>query len=145
MYLVSSCLAGINCRYDAGNNVNEKVLNLVKQGKAVMVCPEQLGGLLAPRVCCEIVKNKNGDIKVMGKDGQDYTKEFMDGAEKTLLIAKISGSEKAILKSRSPSCGYGLIYDGTFSGKLTGGNGLTAELLGKNGIKIYSENEIDKI
>ncbi len=140
MYIVSACLAGVNCRYDGRSNKNEKVLNLVKEGKAIIVCPEVLGGLLTPRVPCEIVI-KDGEIRVVNKDGKDCTKEFKLGAEKTLEIAKIVGADKAILKAKSPSCGKGRIYDGTFSNKLICGNGITANLLMNNGIQVNTEED----
>ncbi len=139
MYIVSACLAGVNCKYSGTNNENNDIVELVRQGKAIPVCPEQLGGLPTPRTCCEIVMDEEGNKKVLSKDGQDYTKEFIDGAEKTLAIAKIIGADEAILQPRSPSCGYGLIYDGTFSGNLIKGNGLTAELLMQHGIKVYMD------
>lgn len=145
MYLVSSCLAGINCRYDGRNSENKFVVELIKQGKAIPVCPEQLGGLPIPRICCEIAINKDGSKKVISKYGKDFTKEFLDGGEKTLAIAKITGIKKAILKSKSPSCGCGLIYDGTFSGNLIEGNGTAAELLIKNGIEVYTENDLERL
>ena len=143
MYLVSSCLAGINCRYNGGNSEHRTIVKLVNQGKAIPVCPEQLAGLSTPRTSCEIVVCENGGIKVISEDGQDFTKQFSEGAEKALAIAKSIGIKKAILKSKSPSCGCGLIYDGTFSGKLIEGNGLTAELLIKNDIEVYTENNLD--
>lgn len=142
MYLISACLAGIDCRYD-GKNCGQKVFaDLIKWGQALPVCPEQLGGLPVPRACCEITVSGNGDKKVTGQDGRDYTAEFIKGAEKTLAIAKEKGITKAILKSNSPSCGCGFIYDGTFTGKLAEGNGLTTELLMKNGIRVISEKEV---
>jgi uncharacterized protein YbbK (DUF523 family) len=139
MYIVSACLAGIPCRYDGDSNENKIVLELVRQGKAIPVCPEVLGGLSTPRVPCEIIEDKNGIKKVINKEGKECTKEFIEGAEKTLAIAKAVGANKAILKSKSPSCGLGFIYDGTFSGKLREGNGLTAELLSKHGIAVCTE------
>lgn len=145
MYLVSSCLAGINCRYNGGNSEHKTIVELVNQGKAIPVCPEQLAGLSTPRSSCEIVVYENGDIKVISEDGQDFTKQFIEGAKKTLAIAKAIGIKKAILKSKSPSCGCGLIYDGTFSGNLIKGNGLAAELLIKNNIEVYTENNLDML
>jgi uncharacterized protein YbbK (DUF523 family) len=145
MYLVSSCLAGVNCRYNGSNSENKVVVELVKQGQAISVCPEQFVGLPTPRPCCEIVIYENNNKKVISKDGQDFTKEYVEGAEKTLAIAKVLGIKKAILQSRSPSCGCGRIYDGAFSGKLIEGNGFTAELLIKNGIEVYIENDLDKL
>ena len=142
MYLVSSCLAGINCRYDGKNSENKDIVELVKQGQAIPVCPEVFGKLPIPRPCCEIVVDNNCN-KVVSKDGKDLTKEYSDGAEKTLTIAKTLGIKKAILKAKSPSCGCGYIYDGTFSGNLIEGNGLTAELLLKNGFEVHTENDFE--
>lgn len=142
MYLVSSCLAGINCRYDGKNSENIDIVELVNQGQAIPVCPEVFGKLPIPRPCCEIVDDHHMK-KVMSRDGKDLTKEYYDGAEKALSIAKTLDIKKAILKSKSPSCGCGLIYDGTFSGNLIEGNGLTAELLMKNGIEVYTENDFE--
>lgn len=145
MYLVSSCLAGVNCRYDGGNSKNNVICKLVKLGEAIAICPEQLGGLPTPRTSCEIVIDKSGNKKVISKEGKDFTKEFLEGAEKTLAIAKAIGIKKAILKSKSPSCGCKFVYDGTFSGNLIEGNGLAAELLIKNDIKVYTENDLDRL
>lgn len=145
MYLVSSCLAGVNCRYNGSNTENKIIVELVKRGLAIPVCPEQLGGLPTPRACCEIVISENGQKKIISQDGQDVTKEYIEGAKKTLAIAKVIGIKKAILQSRSPSCGCGMIYDGNFQGKLIKGNGVTAELLLSNGIEVITENELDKL
>jgi len=142
MYLVSSCLAGINCRYDGNNNLDEKVAELVKAGKAIPVCPEVLGGLATPRDPSEIILDDEGNKKVVTEQGKDVTAEFKLGAEKTLEIAKIVDAKKVILQQRSPSCGAGKIYDGTFSGNLIKGNGLTSELLIKNGIEVLSEADL---
>lgn len=145
MYLVSACLAGVNCRYNGTNSENKTICKLVKQGKAIALCPEQLASLTTPRECCEIIIDAKGNKRILSKSGKDLTKAFIVGAEKTLAIANIIGVKKAILQSRSPSCGYGCIYDGTFSGNLKDGNGFTAELLGENGIKVYTENDLDKL
>lgn len=145
MYLVSSCLAGVNCRYNGSNSENKFILQLIKEGKAIALCPEQLAELPTPRPSCEIIIDESGNKKVVSKDGQDFTKEFVEGAEKTLAIAKVIGIKKAILQSKSPSCGCGFIYDGSFSGKLTKGNGLTVDRLISNGIKVYTENDLDKL
>ncbi|WP_415714308.1 DUF523 domain-containing protein [Maridesulfovibrio sp.] len=118
MYIVSGCLAGLCCRYDGGDNADERVMKLVAEGRAIPVCPEQLGGLATPRPPCEIV---NG--KILSNEGNDVTEKFTRGAEEALKLAKLVGSKKAILKARSPSCGIGRIYDGTFSGKLIDGDG----------------------
>lgn len=144
MYIVSACLAGVNCKYSGSNNENEKIVELVKQGKAIPICPEQLGGLPTPRPSCEIVI-QDGTRKVLTKEGQDCTREFMEGAEKTLAIARITEADTAILQPRSPSCGHGQIYDGTFSGRLIEGSGLTAELLRKNGIIVFMADEWNEL
>jgi uncharacterized protein YbbK (DUF523 family) len=141
MYLISACLAGVNCRYDGKASTNEKVIELVNQGEAVLVCPEQLGGLTTPRISCEIV-NQPGDRKVINREGEDRTREFCLGAERTLAIAKALGVKKAIMKSKSPSCGCGQIYDGTFSKQLISGNGMAVELLLQNGIEVITEKEL---
>lgn len=143
MYIVSACLAGITCRFDGEGKENKIILELVRQGKAIPVCPEVLGGLSTPRISCEIVEDNNGAKKVINKEGRDCTKEFVKGAEIALAIAKAIGANKAILKAKSPSCGYGFVYDGTFSGKLIEGNGVTAELLSKHGIEVYSEKDFE--
>ena len=140
MYIVSACLAGIKCRYDGKDNGDEKIIQLVKEGKAITVCPEVFGGLSIPRVPCEIVLDDKGNIKVINKEGVDCTENFKEGAKKTLAIAEILGADTAILKSKSPSCGCGKIYDGTFSGKLVEGDGVAAKFLTENGIKVYNED-----
>lgn len=150
MIIVSACLCGINTRYDGRNNLNEKVAKLLEEGKAVLVCPEQLGGLSTPRTPHEIkggtgAEVLNGCAKVISANCQDSTEEFIKGAEETLRIAKQAGSKIAILKAKSPSCGCGKIYDGSFTKILTEGNGVTAELLIRNGIKVYNEDNIDFI
>jgi len=145
MYLVSSCLAGVNCRYDGGNSENKTIVELFKKGQAIAVCPEQLAGLNTPRPSCEIIIDEMRNRKIISKDKKDFTKEFIEGAEIILAIAKSIGIKKAILKSKSPSCGCGLIYDGTFSRKLINGYGLTAALLIKNNIKVYTENDLDEL
>lgn len=139
MILVSSCLAGINCKYSGENNLNDYVLNLVNSGKAIPLCAEQLGGLKTPRIPAEIVGEK-----VLTKDGKDVTYEFLNGAKKVLDVCKALNIKVAILQSRSPSCGFGKVYDGTFSGKLVDGYGLTARLLMNNGIKIFNDKQIDE-
>jgi uncharacterized protein YbbK (DUF523 family) len=140
MYLVSACLAGAPCRYDGKSKGIQQIIDLVNRGEAVPVCPEQLGGLTTPRASSEIC----GD-KVMNNKGRDCTMEFELGAERTLAIAKALGIPKAILKANSPSCGCGKIYDGTFFGTLIDGNGRTAELLTKHGIKVYTENDLPQL
>ncbi|MEL7569027.1 MAG: DUF523 domain-containing protein [Eubacteriaceae bacterium] len=141
-YFVSMCLAGVCCRYDGKSNKNDAVIKLVQQGDAIMACPEQLGGLSTPRLPSEIV-NKNNTSHVVNSAGENLDIRFMLGAQQALNIAKMFGAQAAILKSHSPSCGAGLIYDGAFSGKLTEGNGITAQLFIDNGIKVYSEDDFE--
>lgn len=137
MILVSACLLGINCKYNGTNNAQKKVLNLAGKETLIPVCPEQLGGLPTPRPPSEI---RNG--KVYNQNGKDITAFLLKGAEETLRIAKLSGAKKAILKQRSPSCGCGEIYDGTFTSNIIKGDGITASLLKENGIKVFSEEEV---
>ena len=142
MFLVSACLAGVRCRYDGRCCPNETVARLVARGEAVPVCPEQLAGLPTPRPCCEIDR-ENG--RVVSRDGRDLTEAFARGAQRALAIAKAAGVRRAVLKSRSPSCGRGLVYDGSFTGKLISGDGVTAKLLAENGVEIYTENDLDRL
>ena len=137
MKIVSACLAGIKCKRDGEAKPCKKVIELVKQGKAIPICPEQLGGLTTPRSPAEQKNNK-----VFTKDGEDVTAQFEKGANAVLQIAKSFNCKEAILKSKSPSCGSGKIYDGTFSGKLIDGDGITTKLLKKNNIKTFTEGEI---
>ena len=143
MYLISSCLCGVNCKYNGGNNLNKKCLDLIEEGNVVLVCPEQLGGLSTPRMPAEIIgKSENileGIDKIVDKNNIDVTKEFLKGAEETLKIANLYKIKKAILKEGSPSCGVNYVYDGSFTGKKIKGNGLTAELLIKSGIEVISD------
>lgn len=135
--LVSACLAGVNCKYNGNNNENENIIELIKNKDVILVCPEQLGGLKTPRIPAEIINNK-----VITKDNIDVTKEYQKGAEEVLTLAKKFNIKKAILKSKSPSCGKGKIYDGTFSNSLIDGNGITTELLKKHGIEVISSDEL---
>ena len=133
MIIVSACLAGYRCRYDGKITPDPEIVDLVKNGKAIPVCPEMLGGLPCPRVPAE--RTKDGSC-VRTRDGKDVTEAFQRGAREALRLAELYGCDRAILKARSPSCGCGLIYDGTFSGTLKEGNGVTAELLLENGITV---------
>lgn len=138
--LVSACLLGVNCKYSQGNNECPKVKELVGKHQLIPVCPEIMGGLTTPRMPAEIFENK-----VVTEDGQDVTEQFQKGAEETLKLARLFGCTYAILKERSPSCGCGIIYDGTFSKKLKQGDGLTAKLLKEHGVQIIGETEEEKI
>lgn len=135
MILVSACLCGVNCKYNGKNNLNEEMLELLKKGEVLLVCPEQMGGLETPRNPSEI-KIINNEVKVFMKDGRDVTENYKKGAEEVLRLVKELNIKKAILKKKSPSCGCGEIYDGTFTGNLIPGNGITAALLLENGIEV---------
>lgn len=138
--IVSACLLGHPCRYDGRSKPCEAVIKLAHRSdvEIIEVCPEELGGLPTPRVPSEIAEGR-----VITKDGRDVTCFFKDGAKKVLRIAKENSCEYAILKSLSPSCSSCGIYDGSFSGKVIDGMGITAKLLCENGIKVISENEIN--
>ena len=136
--IVSACLLGINSRYDGDSCNSEGVKALLKRHNLMPVCPEQLGGMSTPRYPSEI---SAGSGTVKNRHGEDVTLFFMKGAEEALRIAHLYGCKYAILKSKSPSCGHGLIYDGTFSGKLIEGNGLCTQMFINDGIKVYTEND----
>ena len=135
--LISACLLGIKCRWDGKYKPCQKAIDLAKKECLMPVCPEQLGGLPTPRIPQEIQK----DGRVLNKQGKDVTANFKRGAEETLKIAKILGVKEFIGKSKSPSCGFGELYDGTFSDTLTKGNGITTDLLLKNNIKVITEED----
>ncbi len=137
MKICSACLLGINCRYNGEGKLNEKVINLTKKETLIPVCPEQLGGLETPRIPAE---SKDGQI--INEDGIDVSKNFQQGAEEVLKIAKLYNITEAILKQPSPSCGCGQIYDGTFSGTIIKGDGVTTKLLKENGIKVKTEEDL---
>ena len=133
MIIVSACLAGYRCRYDGKIVPDEEIVASVKRGGAIPVCPEMMGGLPCPRVPAE--RTTDG-LRVVTREGNDVTEAFTSGAFEALRMAKLYGCETAILKAKSPSCGCGQIYDGTFSGTLREGDGVTAELFKENGITV---------
>lgn len=138
--LVSACLCGEECRYN-GKSVPNKIVGRLESKNIIKVCPELLGGLLIPREPCEIVNGTAKDViqnkaQILGITGLDYTKQYMLGINETIKIVKQNKIKKAILKQSSPSCGYGVIYDGSFSGRKIMGNGLLAEELLKIGVEI---------
>lgn len=137
MIIVSACLAGVQCRYNGQEFPIPEVVEMVKKGQAIPVCPEVLGGLPIPRPKAE---QRAG--RILCENGQDVTHIYEAGAEKALQIARLLNCEKAILKSKSPTCGCGMIYDGTFSGKLIDGDGIFCTLLKKAKISVHTENEI---
>ena len=136
--LVSACLLGENCKYNGKNNFNSLVAELANSFEIIPICPEVFGGLTTPRLPSEI----NGEF-VINEAGVDVTYEFNKGANLALQIALKENIKYAILKEKSPSCGVNKIYDGNFNGTLLTGKGITCQLLEKNGIKCYNENEID--
>ena len=135
--LVSACLLGAACRYAGEAKENEKAVKLLETERLIPVCPEQLGGMATPRLPAE----RQGD-RVINKAGEDVTEHYQKGAEETLKLAKLYQCSCAILKERSPSCGCGQIYDGTFSRTLTDGDGVTARLLKEHGIVVMGESEL---
>ena len=135
--LVSACLLGLPVRYDGQSKLVEKIIKLSKDNILIPVCPEQLGGLPTPRIKSEIK-----DKRVIRLDGEDVTDNYLNGAHICLEIAKLNKVDYCILKSKSPSCGKGLIYDGNFNGTLIDGDGITCKLLRENGFVVYSEEDI---
>ena len=138
--LISACLLGVACRYDGRTKPLDKEIieRLKKQFHLIPVCPEIMGGLPTPRLPSEI----SPEGKVMRKDGQDITENYRQGAKEALRLAEIFGCETAILKERSPSCGAGQIYDGSFTNTLTSGNGIAADLLIRSGIRVVGESAL---
>lgn len=146
MIIASACLAGIKCWYDGKAKTNKKIVEMVKDGRAVVICPEQLGGLKTPREPSEIINGTGEDVldskvPVKSKSGLDVTGYFIKGAEEALRIARFVNAEEAILKEKSPSCGVKKIPGGN-SGKLIDGCGVTAALLKRNGIKVISSDDL---
>ena len=138
--LISACLLGLPCRYDGTGKLLEEVNGLLDRVTFIPVCPEQLGGLPTPREPSE----RRADA-VVSRSGADVTAQFRRGAEQALHLARLYGCKAAVLKERSPSCGSGEVYDGTFSGRLTPGDGVTAALLKANGIAVYGESDLDAL
>lgn len=134
MIIVSACLAGIKCRYNGEASPSEDVIKLIKSGRAIPLCPEQLGGLSTPRGAAEI---KDG--RVFTIDGEDLTEKFQFGANEVLEFANLINCKEAILKTNSPSCGRNLIYDGTFTGKLIKGDGILTKTLLNNNFIVHTE------
>lgn len=135
--LVSACLLGKNCKYNGGNNLNQRVLDFIEGHEVIGVCPEQLGGLSTPRLPAEIV-----DGIVTNKEGISVDVQFRKGAQTALAVALEKKVDLAILQSRSPSCGVNEIYDGNFSGKKIKGQGVFAKLLSAHGIKVLDAENV---
>lgn len=140
--LISACFLGKNCKYSGGNNAlpSEILAQLREKYQLVPVCPETAGGLPIPREPSERLHGV-----VIGKSGRDVTVEFDKGAETALALARRFGCKAALLKERSPSCGSGTIYDGSFTGKVIPGDGVAAEKLRAAGLSLYGESEIEKL
>ncbi|MBP2015169.1 DUF523 domain-containing protein [Anaerococcus degeneri] len=137
---VSACLLGENCKYNGGNNYSYELGEILEKYDVIPICPEVMGGLPTPRTPAEVV---NG--VVLTKEGRSVDAEFKKGAEIALDLVKKSGADLVVLQSRSPSCGVGVIYDGSFSGKLIEGNGIFVKTLNKEGIKAIDVEEFIKI
>ena len=135
--LVSACLLGVSCRYDGKSKPHTAVLALQEQHQLIPVCGEVFGGLPTPRIPAERV----GD-RVLTEAGRDVTAEYRRGAEEVLALARRLDCKVALLKERSPSCGTGEIYDGSFTRTLTAGDGVTAELLRASGIAVFGESRL---
>ena len=148
--LISSCLIGQPVRYNGSSSEVAGLGELVKQGKAIDMCPEIMGGFRTPREPAEIERGKTasdvllGKAKIFDKNGIDVTEGFVNGAKNLLEVCKEKGIKIVILKEDSPSCGSNKTYDGTFSGNKISGRGVSAELLSQNGIKVYCEHDFPK-
>lgn len=140
MIVVSACLAGEKCRWNGTSAECAGIKALIKSGKAVAVCPEVLAGLPVPRPAAE-----QRDGKVFTRDGKDVTKTFREGAHKAYSVVEVFGCTEAILKSNSPSCGSGNVYDGTFTSTLTDGDGVFASLLKEHHIRVKTEKESEDV
>lgn len=138
--LVSACLLGVACRFDGAARPNAAVMALAQEHELIPICPECYGGLPIPRLPSE--RREGG---VWAEDGRDVTAQYRRGAEAALRLARLLGAEAAILKERSPSCGHGMIYDGSFTRRLVPGNGVTAELLQAHGIPVLGESQLDQL
>ena len=140
--LISACLTGVNCKYDGKNNLlPEATLRALRERyRLVPVCPEMLGGLPAPRIPCE-----RRDRRVVNCEGEDVTAAFIRGAGEALRLAREAGCRKALLKAKSPSCGSGEIYDGSFSHRVIPGDGVTAELLRAAGLALFDETMLSEL
>ena len=144
--LISSCLLGIECRYDGGHSRAEDIIQKAQEIQFIPICPEQLGGLSTPRAPSYIVKGDgkgvlSGNARVINSLGKDVTEAFIKGAQESLQLAQLTGATKAIVKDKSPSCGLNTPYCDTDTGY---GLGVTAALLLNAGITIIEINPNDK-
>lgn len=137
--LVSACLLGVNCKYSGGNNLCPAVAALKTRYHLVPICPEVMGGLSTPRPPAE----RQG-ARVINKEGTDVTEQYRKGAEEAAKLGELYGCKMAVLKSRSPSCGCDVIYDGTFSGTRISGDGVTVQHLKALGYAVFTEEEVSR-
>lgn len=149
MIVVSSCLAGLEVRYNATHRLNDKLKQLVDEKKAVTVCPEVLGGLPTPREPAEIVGGDgaavlDGCARILDRKGTDVTAAYIEGAEKALDVVRKLDASLVVLKENSPSCGSSMIYNGKFSGVRIAGDGVTSALLKRHGYEVISEDDFMK-
>lgn len=150
MIIVSSCLAGLACRYNATHSLQDKIRELVEEGQAMMLCPELLGGFSTPREPAEIIGGTGEDVlagkaSVIEKSGNDVTAMYISGAYQTLELAKQVGATCIVLKENSPSCGSQMIYDGSFGNHRVVGEGVTTALLRREGYKVISEDKLHEM
>ena len=138
--LVSACLLGMDCRYDGTHAYCPALEQLMAEHVLIPVCPERRGGLPTPRVPAE----RQGE-RVVTRDGNDVTSAYIAGAQEALRLAKQYDCRYAIFKERSPACGSGAIYDGSFSSRLIPGDGVAAQLLRKNGVIVLGESPISAL
>jgi len=143
--IISACLLGRECRYDGSHC---KVSELDSLGlNFISVCPEEAGELGTPRPSAELTSSAkavvNGHGKILTKEGVDVTPQFLDGSKRELEKLKLYNAKIAVLKSRSPSCGYGQVYDGSFTGNLLKGNGIFSQMCEDEGVKVISSDNID--
>lgn len=136
----SQCMLGVSCRYDGKCAVKEAVRDAACERGWIPICPEILGGLSTPRPPAERMGNR-----VVNCEGGDVTEQYHRGAEQALRIAQLYGAKYALLKERSPSCGFGEIYDGTFTGTKVAGDGVTAALFREHGIQVFGESRLDEL
>ncbi|NPV89338.1 MAG: DUF523 domain-containing protein [Firmicutes bacterium] len=154
MIIVSACLVGINARYDQKSNSHPQLIEEMRRGGLLPLCPEQLGGLPTPRIPCEIrggtaaellwqhqQEDEDKPVRVVNRAGKDVTAQFVKGAEEVARLADFYGVKAAVLKARSPSCGCGKIYDGSFSHQVIDGYGVTAEALLQRGVTVITEED----
>lgn len=147
--LISSCLVGLKVRYHGGDALcNDQIIDKwSKEGRLVSICPEVAAGLPIPRPSSEIIGGSSQDVlqgkaKVLTHTGIDRTETFIKGAYLALSLAKKYNIKMAVLKKNSPSCGNTSVYDGSFTGMIIQGAGITAQLLTENGIKVFNESEL---